>query len=262
MQNNGGWIALHRKILDNKLWTSERFSKAQAFLDLVLRANHKDNEVLIGNKTIKIKRGEILTSQVKLAERWRWNRKTVMAFLLVSKTDNMIAFRTDREVQYGYTVVTILNYDKYQNNNQEVDSKMGSKMDSKADSKTDTNNNVNNINNNNINTESKIKRQKSSQNAFSSLELQEQKSSAELPLERRREYFIEFRGQEMADILQEFHLTLDGVKAEGRRLYEFYAGGKFLNTGKEIKNYKQTFRNILRANAEKIRNQYGEQIWI
>ena len=38
-----GWIKLHRSISDNDLWTSEPFSRGQAFVDLILLASHKDS---------------------------------------------------------------------------------------------------------------------------------------------------------------------------------------------------------------------------
>ena len=39
---NQGWIKLHRTLQDNKLWYSEPLTKGQAWVDLILLANHKD----------------------------------------------------------------------------------------------------------------------------------------------------------------------------------------------------------------------------
>lgn len=38
-----GWIKLHRKLSDNPLWTCEPFTKGQAWVDLILLANHEYN---------------------------------------------------------------------------------------------------------------------------------------------------------------------------------------------------------------------------
>jgi hypothetical protein len=47
---------------------------------------------------------------MKLANRWRWHRETVAKFLGMLKADRMI----DTETSNGFTLITILNYAKYQ----------------------------------------------------------------------------------------------------------------------------------------------------
>ena len=233
-----GWIALHRKILDNPIWNMDKYSKAQAFLDLVLRANHKDNSIFIGNQEMLIKRGQILTSQSKLAERWGWDRKTVKFFILFLTRERMVLYKTDRKIQHGFTLITIINYDAYQDIGQQDTQQIGQQRDSKKD----TNNNVNNVNNN-------------------YLPKDEEKKSKEIPLFRTREYLIEFKGQDMADLLKEYWLPIDGVRAKGRQLYEYYDDGKF-KSGKPIKDFKKLFRNIIKKDASNIIKQYGRQEWL
>lgn len=105
-----GWIRLHRKLMDNKLWTEEKFSKGQAWVDMLLMANHKDTKILFDGRWREVKRGSIITSIVKLADRWKWNRKTVTAFLDLLESDGMI----ERESTHKSTQLIILNYEKYQ----------------------------------------------------------------------------------------------------------------------------------------------------
>jgi hypothetical protein len=45
-----GWVRLHRKIENNFLWFLEPFTKAQAWIDLFLNANHSDNKISIRGK--------------------------------------------------------------------------------------------------------------------------------------------------------------------------------------------------------------------
>jgi len=104
-----GWIKLDRQIQDNFLWFDEPFTKAQAWIDLLLLANHEDGEVLINGKYQKIKRGQHLTSTIKLANRWKWSRNKVYRFLVILQNANMVKKRT-----LGGTLLTIVNYDKYQ----------------------------------------------------------------------------------------------------------------------------------------------------
>lgn len=72
-----GWVSIHRSIIEHPLWSSEKFTKAQAWMDLIINANHKDNKVLIKSTFIEVKRGEQIRSIVTLSEAWRWDRKTV-----------------------------------------------------------------------------------------------------------------------------------------------------------------------------------------
>jgi DNA replication protein DnaD len=111
-----GWIKLHRQIREHRFWSQpRRFSNAEAWIDLLLSASHKDHEVSMGTEVFTVKRGQVLTSQVKLAKRWRWNRETVNRFLKQSLNMHEISsIQTSKETSTGYTLITIENYDKYQ----------------------------------------------------------------------------------------------------------------------------------------------------
>ena len=44
-----GWISLHRKILENPLFNRGRiYSNFEAWIWLLLKANHKDNKFMLG----------------------------------------------------------------------------------------------------------------------------------------------------------------------------------------------------------------------
>lgn len=106
-----GYIYLHRKLLDNFLWESnEKFDKRAAWIDMLLTANHADKEVMFDSAVIVIHRGQFLTSQRKLAQRWGWNHKTVKKYLDTLKQAGMIQFDTTERS----TLITILQYAIYQ----------------------------------------------------------------------------------------------------------------------------------------------------
>ena len=107
-----GWVTLLRSIQENWVWKTKPFSKGQAWVDLILSANHKDNKVLINGNLREVKRSQFITSQVKLAERWGWNRKTVTRFLSGLKVDEMLDITTDN----ACTMLTIINYNNLQKN--------------------------------------------------------------------------------------------------------------------------------------------------
>lgn len=107
-----GWIKLHRQITEHWLWEEKPFSKGQAWIDLLLQANHKENKVPFGNQLISIERGEFLTSESKLAERWGWSRKKVRNFLTMLSQDGMIE---NIKMPNKGTRIKIVNYEVYQN---------------------------------------------------------------------------------------------------------------------------------------------------
>ena len=105
-----GWISLHRSIQDNPIWHEKPFSKGQAWVDMLLMANHAPKEVLIGNKVVLINRGQFHTSELKLAEKWGWSRNKVRAYLTLLEEQKM---STTKGTTKG-TTVTIENYTLYQ----------------------------------------------------------------------------------------------------------------------------------------------------
>lgn len=111
----GGWIRVWRRLRDHPFWQEQRrFSKAEAWVDLLMRANFKDGKVLRGNRWIPVRRGQVFATQQELAARWGWDRKTVRAFLKALEADGMIAFETSKQTDTGYTLITIRNYECYQ----------------------------------------------------------------------------------------------------------------------------------------------------
>lgn len=109
---NNGWIKIHRKITDNSLWFMERFTKAQAWLDLLLNANHKENIISIRGNLVKVGRGQIGWSELTMAKRWTWSKNKVRRFLKWLETEQQIK---QQKMHKLTTITTIVNYEKYQN---------------------------------------------------------------------------------------------------------------------------------------------------
>jgi len=106
-----GWISIDRKIVDHWVWSSKPFGKGQAWIDLLIMANYKDQPFYSGGKIIDGKRGVVYRSLKSLAERWGWDRKTVRGFLKLLEGDGMVAIESTTQG----TTITIVNYDNYQN---------------------------------------------------------------------------------------------------------------------------------------------------
>lgn len=106
-----GWIKLDRKLLDNEIWNVKPFSWGQAWVDLLLLANHADHVAIIRSNAIECKRGEVNRSQKQLAERWGWSRNKVRKFLDTLEELEMV---TTESTAKG-TTLTIEKYSVFQN---------------------------------------------------------------------------------------------------------------------------------------------------
>ncbi|KAF5072855.1 hypothetical protein DSECCO2_197430 [anaerobic digester metagenome] len=105
-----GWIKLHRKITENPMYFSERFTRMQAWIDLLIMANHGGRIIYIRGNKVEVKRGEIARSTEGLAQRWMWSRGKVIRFLNELENSKMIVQQKNRVI----TLLSILNYDVYQ----------------------------------------------------------------------------------------------------------------------------------------------------
>lgn len=102
---------MHRSILENFLWQEERkFSKAEAWLELLLTANYEDRKVLVSGQSVEVKAGQILTTMKYLAQHWGWSGSKVKLFLNLLENEEMIATKRTSK----YTLVTILKWGFYQ----------------------------------------------------------------------------------------------------------------------------------------------------
>lgn len=122
-----GWLKLYRSIQNHWLWEDKPFSRGQAFVDLLLMANHKDNKILFNGELIEIKRGSRITSLRQLSDAWGWSTTKVKKFLELLEKENMITVKSDNKK----TLVTIENYGVYQEvgNTEETQEKQQSNTD-------------------------------------------------------------------------------------------------------------------------------------
>lgn len=112
MSTDKGYIKVYRDIRDHWIWrdNEEPFSRGQAWIDLILMANHEDRKILFNGKLVPVNRGSRITSLRKLAERWRWSTHKVSDFLNMLEREGMIKQARDSKK----TLLTIIKYGDYQ----------------------------------------------------------------------------------------------------------------------------------------------------
>ncbi len=131
MGNNTGWIKLHRAIMDHPDWLAERFTRAQAWVDLLLLANHQTGYIRRRGIMVAVERGQVGYSEVALATRWQWSKGTVRRFLSeltrLSQVSRRISEKTVLKKTSVSSVINIINYERYQANGTEDGTEDGPK---------------------------------------------------------------------------------------------------------------------------------------
>ncbi len=139
-----GWISIHRQIKDNWIWDDKPFSKGQAWIDILLRVNHKPKKVPLGNQIVPVESGQTIWSIKDMANSWGWSRKKVDNFLKMLEKDEMLHNKRTSK----YTLLTVANWAMYQGGEHQKEQQKNINGTSKEHQKN-TNNNDNNKKNEN-----------------------------------------------------------------------------------------------------------------
>lgn len=137
-----GWIRLHRKLLDNPISKNPKYS--WLWVVLLLLANHEENEFLLGNQLIKVRRGQFITGRKQLSKQSGIKEGTVETILDFLEIQHQI----QQQKTSKYRLITIINYDRYQPVQQvklqQIDNRLTTELQ-----QNDTNNNDKNEKNDN-----------------------------------------------------------------------------------------------------------------
>lgn len=89
----GKWIAVARSLREHGVvgFGSEgRYSRSEAWLDLLMLAEYRPTEVKSRGRVVQLKPGQLLGARSFLAERWNWTQKQVRLFLTQLEDEGMI----------------------------------------------------------------------------------------------------------------------------------------------------------------------------
>ncbi len=208
---NNGWIKLHRKIFDNPMYFSEPFTRMQAWIDLLLLANHSGQYFYIRGNRIDVKRGEVAHSMESLAQRWKWSRGKVLRYISQLENSQMIV----QQKSHVITKLSITNYNTYQS-----DGTTDSTTDGQQTvQQTDTNKNDKNDKNENKERETRTQQPKSTNPDYIKFNNWIQKKAPycsnprNFPHQITEEEFIKLKkkysGQQIADIVEKIENRKD-----------------------------------------------------
>jgi len=105
-----GYVKIFRELCNHPIWVQEKFTRGQAWVDLILLAQHKEGYVRKRGIRIDLKPGQLAWSLKSLADKWRWSIGKVKRFLIELQTDGQIELQNTNVS----TTITLLNYDKWQ----------------------------------------------------------------------------------------------------------------------------------------------------
>lgn len=136
LEDNNGWISLHRKLLEWE-WYSD-MNVFRLFIHCLLRANHKEKKW----QGQTIERGSFITSLKNLSHETGLSMQQVRSSIKKLESTGEVNKRTTSV----YTYLSITNYDKYQDSNKPITNEQQT-----SNKRVTTNNNDNNDNNDNKN---------------------------------------------------------------------------------------------------------------
>lgn len=129
-----GWIKLHRSIRRWEWWSD--VNTRLVFLELIMSANHKPSRW----KGIEIGRGQLVTGRKKLAQNVGISERAIRTSLKRLQMTNEVAIETTSR----YSIITVVNYDTYQDKPGQATSETTSETTSKrpaSDQQVTTNKN-------------------------------------------------------------------------------------------------------------------------
>ena len=103
-----GWIKLHRKVIRSSVFDNEKCLKI--WIWCLCKASHKEKIVLLGRQKISLKKGEFIMGGITAEETLKIARSTIYYWLSFLEAEGMVDIKKTNK----YTVVTILNWDEYQ----------------------------------------------------------------------------------------------------------------------------------------------------
>lgn len=127
---SGGWIKLHRNILENDIFNDLQLYRLWTLC--LLKAAHKQKEVLVGRQTVVLQAGQFITGRDAIHELYNKGLKpkdkvkgksTVYRWLEALEVNGCLNIKKTTK----YSVVTVSNWHEYQQNEQQNEQQMNNK---------------------------------------------------------------------------------------------------------------------------------------
>ncbi|KKJ75431.1 hypothetical protein WH95_18495 [Kiloniella litopenaei] len=133
-----GWVCVHRRMVEWEWYTDA--NTFRVFMHLLLKANHEPKKW----RGVTVKRGQLITGRKALSQELLISERSIRTALKNLKMTNDVTI----EPSSSYSLITINNYEKYQDKKEPSDQQSDQQATSKrpaSDQQATTNNNDNKI---------------------------------------------------------------------------------------------------------------------
>ncbi|MFC6117318.1 DnaD domain-containing protein [Macrococcoides bohemicum] len=146
-----GWIKVHRQLMDSPIFDNEKLFKV--FMYCLMKASHKEHKQLVGKQVVILKPGQFVFGRKKASAEANMSASTLWSYMLTLKNLDTIDIKSNNK----FSVVTIVNWGLYQQEEENHDSKRNNKRTTDEqqtnnkrttdEQQMDTNKNVKNVKN-------------------------------------------------------------------------------------------------------------------
>ena len=143
MNKQKGYIKLYRSIWDNPVICKDSEHLA-VWIYLLTHATHSEKSVVFGSERIILRSGQLVTGRKIISNKTGVSESKVRRILKTFKIDQQI----DQQVNSRGSLITIINWNKYQLSDQQIDQQVTNNRPT-SDQQVTTNKNVNNVKNDN-----------------------------------------------------------------------------------------------------------------
>lgn len=133
-----GWISVYRSVLTNPFWVCEKFTRGQAWIDLLLLAKYKKGFFYKRDIKVNYESGYVTEGIINLSKRWKWSRNKTQKFINDLEKEQQVK----QHKSHVITMIELVNYSKYQQKRTTDDTTAGQQTIQQQD----THNKDNNIN--------------------------------------------------------------------------------------------------------------------
>ncbi len=141
MSTENGYVKIYRDMLDNPVVCKDN-DYFRVWLYLLLTATHKGYSAMFNGKKIELKAGQLITGRKSIAEKCNISESKAERILKSFKIERQIEQQTCNK----HRLITILNWDKYQNSEQQIEQQVNIKRTTN-EQQVNTNKNVKNVKN-------------------------------------------------------------------------------------------------------------------
>ena len=117
MNAAGGYVRLHRRLLDSAVWMNPRTLKV--FLWALLRANYTERQVTFGGMDITLRAGQFISGRFAGATECGMRPSTFLYQITTLKTLGVLCLKSDNKK----TLIIVVNYKDYQSDQQQANNK-------------------------------------------------------------------------------------------------------------------------------------------